>query len=115
MARKQRSLLGIELHEDEIRVVEMRQGFGSPSLGATGVCPMPHGAVRDGVIVRSDAVAAALQRLIEQLNIGTSDAVIGVPASGVNVRALTLPPSPDNELAMLVDGDVRHFQVLRSD
>jgi type IV pilus assembly protein PilM len=114
MARKQRSLLGIELQEHEIRVVEARHAGPRPVITAVGVAPMPPGALQDGVVVRADAVAQSIQRLLDKLKVSTRDAVIGVPSNGVLVRSLNLPPSPESELGILVDGEVRHYQMIRS-
>lgn len=112
--RQRRSLVGVEIHDNEIRVVESRLASGKPVVIAAGSIHLPEKSTVDGEIVRIDAVAFALRRLLENLNIVSRDAILGVPFAGFTTRSLKLPPTPPDEQALLIEGEVKHFDVLRS-
>ena len=112
--RQRRGLLGVELHSAEIRLVETRFSSGKPIVLSVGSTPMPPNSLIDGEIVRTDAVALALRRLIESTNVQSTEAVISIPVSGYSTRSLKIPPAPADEQAILIEGEVRHFDVLRT-
>src|SRR5688572_31687765 len=108
--RQRRGLLGVELHNSEIRLVETRFSSGKPIVLTVGSVPMPPNSFVDGEVVRTDAVALALRRLIESTNAQATDAVISIPVSGYSTRSLKIPPAPPDEQAILIEGEVRHFR-----
>lgn len=112
--RQRRGLLGVELHNAEIRLVETRISSGKPIVLTVGSTPMPPNALVDGEVVRTDAVALALRRLIESTGVKSTEAVLSVPMSGYATRSLKIPPAPPDEQAILIEGEVRHFDVLRT-
>jgi Tfp pilus assembly PilM family ATPase len=114
MARGSRSILGIELQERLIRIVEVSDG-SNPVVLAVGESAMPERALQNGLIVKSDLIATAIRNLLDSLNISSTDAVFGVaPSSGV-MRTLSVPPVPDAELGPIIAGEVKHYRLLNTD
>ncbi|HRK21933.1 MAG TPA: hypothetical protein PLX06_08995, partial [Fimbriimonadaceae bacterium] len=112
--RQRRSLVGVEIYETEVRIVETRFTSGKPVVSAAGAAHLPEKCLVDGEVVRVDAVAFAIRKLLESLRVETRDAIIGIPFAGFTTRSLKLPPTPQEELAVLIEGEVRHFDILRS-
>lgn len=110
MARIQRSVIGIELQEQHIRVVEVTDS-ARPMILAVAEAIMPERSIRDGVIIRPDVVAASLRKLLQVTGINAEDAIFGVPATACTLRTLTVPPVPDVEMPTIVDGEVKHFRI----
>ena len=50
----------------------------------------------------------------ELVDVQATDAVMGIPMSGFTTRSLNIPPTPPDERAMLIEGEVRHFDILRT-
>jgi Tfp pilus assembly PilM family ATPase len=115
MARTQRSRLGIELSELHIRIVEVTVSQTSPQVLAAAEAPMPAGAIVNGALVLTDAIAFAIRELKDRMGATTNDAVVGVPSAGTTLRTLTLPPATGEELERLIAGEVEHFGIIVSD
>jgi len=112
---KESSILGIDLHEQEIRVVQINCRSNKPSLGKIGRAPMPEGAVSNGRILHPGPVAVALRLLLNSMGIEqTSRAVVGVLGDGTSLRTLSVPPVPDPELPTIIAGEVAHYGLVHS-
>jgi Tfp pilus assembly PilM family ATPase len=115
MARKEPSILGIDLHEQEIRVVQVNVRSNRPTLGKIGRAPMPEGAVMNGRVLHPGPVAVALRLLLNSMGIGpTARAVIGVLGDGTTLRTMSVPPVPDHELPTIIAGEVNHYGLVRT-
>jgi type IV pilus assembly protein PilM len=114
-ARPRRGLVGVDISNAEIRIVESRISGNKPIITCAGSAPMPANSIDNGEIVRPDAVGLAIRKLIENLGITTTDAVVSVSMAGYTTRSLKLPPAPKEELDILVDGEIRHFGIMRSE
>ncbi len=113
MRPKDRPLLGIEIHEGELRLAVVSESETSTQVHAAGHCKLPDGALRQGTVVDTGSVAVALKRLIVTHGLGDyKDAVIGIPAGGTVVRNLQVPPAPKEELAGIVAGEVEHYSIV---
>ncbi len=113
MLRNQRSTVGIELQDRHIRVVEVSD-TEVPVILSVGEAATPPGAIQGGIIAKPEALALALRRLFEMLGIETDQAVMGLPGAACVLRTLTVPPVLDSELPGIVDGEVKHFNILAS-
>ena len=116
MARKESTILGIDLHDEEIRVVQVGTRSNKPFLGKVGRAPMPEGAVLNGRILHTGPVAVALRLLLNSMDIGaTAKAAIGVLGDSTTLRTLSVPPVPDNELSTIIAGEVSHYNLVHSE
>ena len=115
MVRKDTSILGIDLHEQEIRVVQMSSRANKLTLGKFGRAPMPEGAVQNGRVLHPGPVAVALRLLLNSMEIGNAGrTVVGVLGDGTTLRTMSVPPVPDHELPMIIAGEVNHYGLVHS-
>ncbi|RYG27101.1 hypothetical protein EON82_00675 [bacterium] len=115
MARKVTSLLGIDLEDYEVRVVEIRYRLGKPSIAQIARAPIPPGAVSRGIVVEPGLVAVALRRLLDSMNFEKAEAVFGVADSQTLFRAFTVPFCSEEELPTIVEGEIEHHNLVHSD
>jgi len=90
-------LLGVDIGSSAVHVAEVdvqgkdgRQG----ALRAYGTAEVPMGAVRAGVVIDSGAVGTAIRHAMSSAGIKTKDAVVGIGATSIAVREVTLPEMP---------------------
>jgi type IV pilus assembly protein PilM len=84
-------------------------GKGPATLERFGQVALPLGAVRDGEVVDSDAVAAAIRQLWAQAKFSSKKVVVGVANQKVVVRQVDLPWLPVNELRKSLSFQVQDF------
>ncbi len=115
MLGKNSTLLGIEIHDHEVRVMEVRYRNNVPSVVAVRYEPMPEGAIEWGKIINPMAISTVLRRVVDGMGTSkTATAVIGIPASSCLLRNLMVPPVPPAELASVVAGEVEHYGIVRT-
>jgi Tfp pilus assembly PilM family ATPase len=84
-------------------------------VAAAAFAPIPRSSIQQGIVQRPQVIAVELRRLLEQAQVPSSTAaVVGIPSDGLAVRALNLPPTPDDDLAQVVEGEVDHYRILRT-
>jgi len=110
---KKRPLVGVEISDVIVRIVEVRYDDGTPQVTALGAYIPPPGTIRRGRIEAPEQVGAGLRRRLSDLGVSTSDAIVGVAGAACVIRNISLPPAPDPELRTLIDGEVEHFQVFK--
>ena len=84
-------------------------GKGPATLERFGQVALPLGAVRDGEVIDSDAVAAAIKQLWAQAKFSTKRVVVGVANQKVVVRQVDLPWLPIKELRESLSFQVQDF------
>jgi type IV pilus assembly protein PilM len=115
MPGKDKGLVGIELNKDELRAVYVQYRGNKPQVTAAGWTRMPEGGLDNGTVDQPAVVGIALRKLMSDIGVPANvPAVIGIPAEGVTVRTLNVPPAPDEELATIVAGEVEHYRILRT-
>ncbi|MEZ0325271.1 MAG: PilN domain-containing protein [Fimbriimonas sp.] len=115
MRPKERPILGIEIHEGELRLALVSDGGQGLQVETAAHCKLAHGVLKHGTVVDTGSVAVALKRLIVSKGLADfKDAVIGIPAGGTVVRNLQVPPVPDDELSHIVAGEVEHYNIVSS-
>ncbi|MEZ0324823.1 MAG: PilN domain-containing protein [Fimbriimonas sp.] len=112
---RERVTTGVEIHDDEIRVVQVKQKGGHQVPTAVFFEALPHGAVMNGVVQQPGVVAVALQKAIDQCPYSNvTQVVVGVSASGTTARSLSLPPCSDEEFRSLLRAEVQFQRVLQT-
>ena len=81
-----------------MRAAELSFGRGGVTLERFGQVALPPGAVRDGEVVDSDSVAAAIKHLWSSVKFSSKKVVVGVANQKVIVRQVDLPWLPESEL-----------------
>ncbi len=123
-------VLGVDIGSSAVHVAEVDvQGKGGSqgSLRAFASAPVPQGAVRAGVVVDANAVGMAIRNAMSAGGIKTKDAIVGIGASSIAVREISMPEMPlsqarkslalyvENVLPMPVDEAVLDFYPTWSD
>jgi type IV pilus assembly protein PilM len=93
-----RSAIGLDIGTSGVRAAELSFGKGRVTLDKFGQVALPEGAVRDGEVVDSAAVAQAIKQLWSHTKFGSKKVVIGVANQKVIVRQVDLPWMPGDEL-----------------
>ncbi len=91
-------MVGLDIGTSGVRAAELVLGKGGPTLDRFGQVALPPGAVRDGEVVDTDAVAAALRELWVLARFTSRKVVVGVANQRVVVRQVELPWMPVDEL-----------------
>jgi type IV pilus assembly protein PilM len=111
--KKGNPLLGIDINQNEICVVNMRGTWPNPQIMQVESVPTPEGAIEGGQIADPDAIGEALRSLLERMGVKTRTAVMGISSRNVTTRVLDVPVVPANELESVVEGEVQHQRILR--
>ena len=114
MSKKPQSLIGIELHENEIRIVQVVSKANQTSINKMGRIAMPAGCIAYGLVIEPERISEAIKGLLASMNITSTYAAVGVPDECVPVRTLAVPPAPDGELNVIVAGEVDDNHLIRN-
>ncbi|MGB8649507.1 MAG: type IV pilus assembly protein PilM [Mycobacteriales bacterium] len=101
--------MGLDIGTSGVRAAELTLGKGATTLERFGQVALPPGAVRDGEVVDSAAVAAAIKQLWGQAKFSTKKVVVGVANQKVVVRQVDLPWLPEAELKKSLAFQVQDF------
>jgi type IV pilus assembly protein PilM len=104
-----RSAIGLDIGTSGVRAAELSFGKGGVTLEKFGQVALPEGAVRDGEVVDSDAVAEAVKQLWAHTKFGSKKVVIGVANQKVIVRQVDIPWMPVDELKKSLAFHVQDF------
>ena len=106
-----RSMVGVDIGSQSIKVVEIRKAKDGFKLGGFGIVPTPKGAVAGGAIADPEAVASALREALREAGIKTKKVVSALHAQqGMVIRVLEgLPKMTEKELRETIRWEVeRH-------
>lgn len=115
MAATRSPILGIDLNQYEIRVIELRGTWGTAQVVRAAAAPMPRGAYEGDRILYPDAVAETLKGLLGRMSVGTRAAVMGIASRNAITRVLDLPRVTEQEMRMVIQGELAHYQILREE
>jgi len=104
--------VGIEIGEDEIRVVKLRRTPRGAVLQAMGSCPTPAGAVNGSAVSDPRVLAEGLRTAFHSYDIRGGWAVVGLPARAAASRVLELPVMARDEMAAVVAGEMEHYRMI---
>jgi type IV pilus assembly protein PilM len=104
-----RSAIGLDIGTSGVRAAELSFGKGQITLEKFGQVALPEGAVRDGEVLNSDAVAAAVKQLWAHTKFSSKKVVIGVANQKVIVRQVDLPWMPADELKKSLPYQVQDY------
>ena len=90
--------IGLDIGSSAVRAAQLHTGKGVPRLRRIGQVLLPPGAVRDGEIVDSDTVVAAIRELWSTYGFKGRKVALGLANQQVIVRQVDLPHLPLDEL-----------------
>ena len=102
-------VVGLDIGTAGVRAAELTLGKGGATLERFGQVALPLGAVRDGEVVDTEAVAAAIKQLWAQAKFSTKKVVVGVANQKVVVRQVDLPWLPTAELKKALAFQVQDY------
>ena len=95
---KKKSYVGIDIGHHAIKAVQVDKTSGGWKLGRVGWVRTPADAVKEGVIVDTEAVGAALKQCLREAHITATGANIAVAGGSVVVRTVRIPKMSDATL-----------------
>jgi type IV pilus assembly protein PilM len=101
--------VGLDIGTSGVRAAELSLGKHGATLERFGQVALPPGAVRDGEVVDTDAVAEAIKHLWKTVKFGSKKVVLGVANQKVIVRQVDLPWLPYDELRKSLTFQVQDF------
>ncbi|MEA2484670.1 MAG: type pilus assembly protein PilM [Thermoleophilaceae bacterium] len=104
-----KTAVGLDIGTSSVRAAQVSFGKGVSTLDRFGQVALPAGAVRDGEVIDSGAVSAALKQLWEQTKFTTKKVVLGVANQKVVVRQVDLPWLPGDELRQSLPFQVQDY------
>jgi type IV pilus assembly protein PilM len=84
-------LLGVDLGNASVRLVELGGSAGRPVLEALACEALDRGGMNDGQVEDFDAVVAAIRRAVQRSGTRTRRAALALPAAGVITQRLSVP------------------------
>ncbi len=91
-------IIGLDLGSYTLKAVQVEPTRSGWRLVQLAQCPTPADAIRDGVIVQPEEVAAAIKRLLRDNAFRASSAVTAIAGAAVIVRQVTLPKMTETML-----------------
>lgn len=114
MALTEQTLLGIQLGEHEIRVLELKSRSGRTWISKVASAATPIGSIVQGEVANATNVEFTVKRLLEQISASNgARAVIGIPSGGSALQTISVPAAPDSELPAIVAGEVEHYNIVK--
>src|SRR4051794_27000585 len=104
-----RTSVGLDIGTSGVRAAELSLGKHGATLERFGQVALPPGAVRDGEVIDSDAVAEAIKHLWRSVKFSSKKVVLGVANQKVVVRQVDLPWLPLDELKSSLAYQVQDF------
>lgn len=92
------SVVGLDVGSDHVRAAHLKPSSSGFTLTGYGRVNIPLGAVVEGEIVDTDAVASAIRELWKRAGIRSKDVAVGVSNQKVVVRLVDLPYMEQTEL-----------------
>ncbi len=93
-----RSLIGLDVGTNAVTVAEVVQGT-APKLTAFGQVALTREAMRDGEVIETELVAAAIKRLREEVGLRRGGVRVGVSSPRLIVRQVEMPVMSQSDLA----------------
>ncbi|MBT9176422.1 MAG: Cell division protein FtsA [Firmicutes bacterium] len=110
-----RPVLGIDVGNSQIKIVEVAQGQ-PPRVLRQSIVPTPRESVENGLIREPAALSAAIFEAISRGGFSTRRAATTLTGQNLMLRKLTLPPMPKRELRAAIDWQIEQvLQLNRED
>ena len=104
-----RTSVGLDIGTRTVHVAEVAGGRGTPTITNFGGVALPEGAVREGEIVDTAAVADAIKELYGAAKLKNKKVNLGVANQRVVVRQIDLPWMEEAELRSSLPFQVQEF------
>lgn len=103
-------LLGIDIGDDAVRVVELGRRRGSLQHWHSGMVALPPGVMFDGNVDDIEALASLLRQACQASGSRCSRVALAMPASSLITQAVRLPAGlPEEQLEILVELEAAQY------
>lgn len=103
-------LLGVDLADDAVRVVELARRRGTVSCRHCGMAVLPQGMMLEGNIEDGEGVAAAIRQACLSSGSGCTKVALAMPAMALITHAIRLPAGlPEEQLEILVELEAAQY------
>lgn len=109
---KHRSVIGIEVSNDQVRGAYVRQSGSGPQLAGVHALPVPQGAVDEEGLLNSAVLGEVVRRLCMELDPKVNQVVMGLTNCSLVARVMEIPPVPDAEIRSVLRGEMDHYRIL---
>lgn len=96
MAKK--AYVGLDLGHYAIKAVQLERTASGWKVTRAATMPTPEESIKDGVVVDTTAMAAAIKALLKDAHISASSAYVAVAGASVVVRTVRIPSMPEATL-----------------
>lgn len=107
--RKKKETIGIDIGSSSIKVIQLTESEGRYTLNKFGLDVLAPEIIVDGTVMDSVRCVETLQKLINDQDISTKDAVISVSGHSVIVKRVTLPQMSEDELAESIKWEAEQY------
>lgn len=111
-SKKLTSVIGVHFGARRISAVELHFSGSSMLITARGSVDMRSSYLNPSVQGASAMIGAELAALLKQIGATTNNVIFDVPSQEVFVRSFSFPDMPREEMRNVVDGEVRHANIL---
>jgi type IV pilus assembly protein PilM len=108
IARTPRESFGLDIGTSSVKAVQLRERYGTFTLTALGLAPLPVDAIGDGTIKTPQVVADAIREAVARAGIRAREAVIGIAGRELITKKVQLPAVPAKELRDAVELEAEH-------
>jgi Tfp pilus assembly protein PilN len=105
---------GIDISQDRINIVLLKNGKNGPQLVKSASVSMPQGAVKDGNIADAVLLAKTIKNLKFRNRIWTKRAAVSLFARPVVVQIIDMPQQVPSNIRQFVNSEVKNCVVLPS-
>jgi len=110
----QNTVAGIDISQESISIVLLKNGKNGPKLVKSVVAPMPAGAVKNGSIVDAALLQRALREMKFRNRIWTNRAAVSLFAKPVVTQIIEMPKQIPPNLTQFVHGEMKHCAAMPS-
>ncbi|MCJ7729601.1 MAG: pilus assembly protein PilM [Sedimentisphaerales bacterium] len=110
-----KTAVGIDISQDRISIVLLKNGKDGPELVKSAVAPVPEGAVKDGNIADAVLLSRAIRELkVRNRMLRTKRAAVSLFAKPVVTQIIDMPKQVPSNIRQFVDNEVKHCVALPS-
>jgi type IV pilus assembly protein PilM len=99
--------IGLDIGSSSIKLVQIKASRKAKTLQNFGIEPLPPGAIIDGAIANSGAVAEAIRNLTKRIHLRGKDVAIAASGNSVIIRRLQIPAMEGPALAEQMEWEVK--------
>lgn len=102
-------LLGLDIGNETIKAVQMSRDKASNTLLAAGFIPTPVKSYSSQLAADEQNLANAVNRLVHDMKVSTSEVAISLPSSKVITRVIEVPTMTDDELISSIQWEAEQY------